>query len=84
MFEKMQINVLFNLNKLSKKYRKKKRLQVDEILNFFIFLVDGNLKFTYALSTFKVKVITYQSMKLKVYILTQFHQSSSKIIFTYF
>ncbi len=37
--------------------KKENRLQVDEILNFFTFLVNGHLKFTYALSTFKVKII---------------------------
>jgi hypothetical protein len=36
--------------------RKQNRLQIDEILNFLIFLVNGHLKFTYACPTSKVKV----------------------------
>ncbi len=31
--------------------KKQSRLQIDEILNCFTFLVNGHLKFTYALST---------------------------------
>jgi hypothetical protein len=34
---------------------KQNRLQVDEILIFLTFLVNGHLKFTYALSILKVK-----------------------------
>jgi len=39
--------------------KKQSKLQVDEILFFFTFLVDGHLKFTYALSTFKRKIIIF-------------------------
>jgi len=35
--------------------KKQSRLQVDEILNVFTFLVNGHLKFTYVLSTSKIK-----------------------------
>jgi hypothetical protein len=35
--------------------KKQSRLHVDEILNFSTFFVNGHLKFTYALSTSKVK-----------------------------
>jgi hypothetical protein len=52
-FLKMQIIgfYLFNCPK------KQSRLQVDKILIFFTFLVNGHLKFTYALSTSKVIII---------------------------
>jgi hypothetical protein len=36
--------------------KKQSKLQVDEILNFFTFLVHGHLKFTYALPTSKVNI----------------------------
>ncbi len=36
--------------------KKQNRLQVDEILNFLTFLVNGHLKFTYAHPTAKVKI----------------------------
>ncbi len=39
--------------------KKQSKLQVDEILLFFAFLVDGHLKFTYALSIFKGKIIIF-------------------------
>jgi hypothetical protein len=37
---------------------------------FFIFLVNGHLKLTYALSTSKVKVIIYQSFDVKLFLNT--------------
>ncbi len=53
-FLKNQVNFLKNLGCP----RKQSRLQVDEILNFLTFLVNGHLKFTYALSISKVKKIS--------------------------
>jgi hypothetical protein len=50
--------------------KKQSRLQVDEILNCFTFLVNGHLKFTYALSTSKVKIIIYQSFNVKLFLNT--------------
>jgi hypothetical protein len=38
---------------------KQNKFQIDEILDFLIFLVDVEAKFTYALSTSNVKVIIY-------------------------
>jgi len=49
--------------------KKQSRLQVDEILIFFAFLVNGHLKFTYALSASKVKII-YQSFNVKIFLNT--------------
>jgi hypothetical protein len=62
--------------------QKNKGLQVNEILIFFTFLVNGHLKFAYALSTSKVKILIYQYFNVNVF-LTQFHQSISKILLTY-
>ncbi len=50
--------------------KKQSRLQVDEILDFLTFLVDGHLKFTYALSTSKIKVIIHQSFNVKIFLNT--------------
>jgi hypothetical protein len=50
--------------------KKQSRLQVDEILNFFTFLVNGHLKFTYALSTSKVIIIIYQSFNVEMFLNT--------------
>jgi hypothetical protein len=50
--------------------KKQNRFQVDEILIFFTFSVNGHLKFTYALSTSKVKVIIYQSFIVKMFLNT--------------
>jgi hypothetical protein len=50
--------------------KKQSRLQVDEILNFLTFLVNGHLKFTYALSTSKVIIIIYQSSNVKIFLNT--------------
>jgi hypothetical protein len=36
--------------------KKQNKLQIDEILNFFTFLVNGHLKFTYAHPISKIKV----------------------------
>ncbi len=47
--------------------KKQSRLQVDEILNFLTFLVNGHLKFTYALSISKVKITIYQSFNVKIF-----------------
>jgi hypothetical protein len=48
--------------------KKQSRLQVHEILIVFTFFVNDHLKFTYALSTFKVKIIIiYQSFNVKVF-----------------
>ncbi len=46
--------------------KKQSKLQVDEILDFFTFLVHGHLKFTYALPTSKVYLYIYQSLNVKV------------------
>ncbi len=46
--------------------KKQSRLQVDEILIFFTFLVYGHIKFIYALSTSKVKIIIYQSFNVNI------------------
>jgi hypothetical protein len=62
--------------------KKQIRFEVDETLIFF-FLVNGHSKFTYALSTSKIKVMTYQYFNLN-YFLTQFQYSISKIFLTYF
>jgi hypothetical protein len=43
------------------------RFQIDEILSFFTFLVNGHLKFTYALSISKVIIIIYQSYNVKIF-----------------
>jgi hypothetical protein len=48
--------------------KKQSRLHVNEILIFFTFLVTGHLKFTYALSTSKVKIIIYQSFNVKIFL----------------
>jgi hypothetical protein len=50
--------------------KKQSRLQVDEILNFLTFLVNDHIKFTYALSTSKVKIIIYQYFIVKVFLNT--------------
>jgi hypothetical protein len=47
--------------------KKQNKFQVDEILKCYTFLVDGHLKFTYALSTSKVKIIIYQSFNVKTF-----------------
>jgi hypothetical protein len=38
---------------------KQNKFQIDEILDFFTFLVDAEVKCTYALSTSNVKVLIY-------------------------
>jgi hypothetical protein len=63
--------------------KKQNRLQVDEILNFLTFLVNGHLNFTYTLPTSKVKVIIYQSFNVKLFFNT-IPQINSKILLTYF
>jgi hypothetical protein len=63
--------------------KKQIKLQIDEILNFFTFFVDGHLKFTYALSTSKAKIIIYQFFNVKLF-WTQIHHSISKIFWLTF
>jgi hypothetical protein len=65
-FLKMQVNLFYFLGCP----KKQSRFQVDEILIFFTFLVNGHLKFTYALSTYKFKIIIYQSFNVKVFVNT--------------
>jgi hypothetical protein len=48
--------------------KKQSRFQVDEILNFFTFLVTSHLNFIYAFSTSKVKIIIHQSFNVKVFL----------------
>jgi hypothetical protein len=48
--------------------KKQSRFQVNEILNFLAFLVNGHLKFTY--STSKVKIIIYQFFNVKIFLNT--------------
>jgi hypothetical protein len=50
--------------------KKQSKLQVNEILNFFTFLVNGHLKLTSTLSTSKVKIIIYQIFNVKVFFYT--------------
>jgi hypothetical protein len=50
--------------------RKQSRLQVDEILNFLTFFVNGHLNFIYAFLTTKVKMIIYQYFNVKIYLNT--------------
>jgi hypothetical protein len=50
--------------------KKQSRLQVDEILILKIFLDNGHLKYTYALSSSKVKIIIYQSFNVKIFLNT--------------
>ncbi len=50
--------------------KKQSTFQVDEILNFFTFLVNGHLKFTYELSSSEVIIIIYQSFNVKIFLNT--------------
>jgi len=47
--------------------KKQNKFQVNEILKCFTFLVNGHLKFTYALSISKVKIIIYQSFNVETF-----------------
>jgi len=40
-------------------FKKQNKFQIDELLDFFTFLIDAAVEFTYALSTSNVKVIIY-------------------------
>jgi len=55
-FFKMQVDFFVNFSGCPKK---QSRFEVDEILDFKIFLVNGHPNFSYALSTSKVKIIIY-------------------------
>jgi hypothetical protein len=47
--------------------KKQSKVQVYEMLIFSTFLVNGHLKFTYALSTSKVIIIIYQSFNVEIF-----------------
>jgi hypothetical protein len=50
--------------------KKQDNFKIDEKLDFFTFLVNGNLKFIYELLTSSLKVIIYQSFNVKVFFRT--------------
>jgi hypothetical protein len=50
--------------------RQQNKLQVNQILDFFTFLVNVHLKSNHALSTSKVKIIIYQSFNVKMFLNT--------------
>jgi hypothetical protein len=50
--------------------KKQSKLQIDEILDFLTFLVNGHLKFIHTLSTSKVKAIIYQYFNVLIFVNT--------------